>query len=139
MKYFRPTNHYLKGIRRALCSANSSTMLCMSIFFALSFAMEGMASPLSLSCPTVLLKWFLISFNLENERSEVATVTRRVQTSLNVVVTAGWLTRSIFPDRQLILLCYLVSKRGSKTKQLAREAGGDVLTVVLTKPLGSLV
>lgn len=65
--------------------------------------MDNMASPLSLSCPTVLLKWFLMSFNLENERSEIATVTgrvknkrRAVQTSLNVEVTAGWLTRSVF-------------------------------------------
>ena len=62
--------------------------------------MDNMASPLSLYCPTVLLKWFIMSFNLENERSEVATVTgrvrnktRAVQTSLNVEVTAGWLYR----------------------------------------------
>ncbi|KAG5263194.1 hypothetical protein AALO_G00283630 [Alosa alosa] len=70
----------------------------MSISFALSFSMDNMASPLSLSCPTVLLKWFLMIFNLENERSEVATVTgrvknkiRAVQISLNAEVTAGWL------------------------------------------------
>lgn len=95
----------------------------MSIFFALSFSLDNKANPLSLSCPTVLLKWFLMSFNLENEHSEVATVTgrvknkrRAVQTSLNVEVTVGWLTRSIFA-RSATDFCFVILSLKEVLKQ----------------------
>lgn len=51
--------------------------MCVSIFLALSLTMAAIARPLSLTCPTVLLQWFLMSSNLKNEPSEAAKVTRR--------------------------------------------------------------
>lgn len=44
---------------------DSPVCVCFSIFLALSLTMDGMARPLSRSCPTVLLEWFLMSSNLK--------------------------------------------------------------------------
>jgi len=66
-------------------SSKSSMFSCL----APSFSIARRASPSSLSCEILDLRYVFINFNLEKERSALATVTGIVANNLQTVASAG--------------------------------------------------
>ena len=70
-------------LRRAFRLAKSSIILLTSSFHASAFSIDKTTRPLNLSSCIMFRRYVLINFNLENDRSAVATVTVNVRNRRN--------------------------------------------------------
>ena len=85
----REINYFVNFAILALLFANLSIKSSVFICFAHSFSIARRARPSSRSCEIVDLRYVFMIFNLEKERSALATVTGRVANSTQAVANSG--------------------------------------------------